>query len=188
VRSKRLITALMGVVVLTLLSVTPALAASGSFAGSGWSGCSHAWTTNSYGGEFRLDYGGSGSGSNSTVTISSAFARVSLPIDCGPAGNSLIMPRVELTTTWIVYGTSSSSCTVGLPPSFSCTRSSTATAYSYLAVCTNRYDCRHDFSSLNFYSGSGGNFNSVYMQVSVNVSGPGGTATMSLSRTGFGNF
>jgi len=188
VKSKRLMTALMGVAVLTLLSVTPAFAASGTFSGAGWSGCSKAWTTNPYGGEFKVEYGGSGSGSNSTVTVSSAFARVVSPIDCGPGGYSLIMPTVDLSTSWTIYGSTGSDCTVSLPPGFSCTRYSTSTVYSYRVTCTNRYDCRHDFSTLYFYSGAGGNFNSVYMQVQATVSGPGGSSTKALPRTGFSGF
>lgn len=181
----------IGLVVLAALftAMTSAAAtAPAGFSGGNYSGCSNAWTTNPYGGEVFGYAAGEAVGTNSKVTVPDAYSEVYDPTDCGPGGYTITMPRVTITTNFTLVGTKLSSCSAGIPAGFTCTGSSTSETTSYSATCTNTTSCKHTFANLTWYSGSGGNFNAIYMSLTVTLSGPNGATTFGVDRHGLSGF
>ncbi len=160
-----------------------------TLAQTGYSSCSKTWNSNPYGGQVTARYVGTFDGTNSRVTLMSGYDKVVGPRDCGPAGYPILMSRVDITATVTITGTALTTCSAGFPWTFSCTGSSTSVSSSLSATCYDKYQCVHEFSNLAWYAGNGGNFNNVYMSMTVKLYSPSGSAyTFGVNRTGSQGF
>jgi hypothetical protein len=166
----------MVVAVLTMLGFGTAAYADGSWSTYAYSGCSHEWTSNQYGGFAVAHESYTATTSNSKhAIINTAHSWVDTLEDCGPAGHGLTAYSIDVETSFRFRGTSLN-CSIGYPLSFSCTVSGSDAVFSYTAHCsTNVSSCSHSFGTLNFYAQSGQYFsNVVWMQTTITLNGPSG--------------